>query len=57
MAIMAKDVVGPVLQDEEIKTCIATSLDLLNSMTDREDYTLEQYCHGGNYRANCNEMD
>lgn len=37
MDIMVKDVVGPVLQDEEIVECIETSLGLLNSMTDRED--------------------
>lgn len=37
MAITARDVIGPVLEDREIKECMETALRLLNSMHDRPD--------------------
>lgn len=37
MAITAEDVVGPILEDNEIKECIDTAQQLLKSMGDRAD--------------------
>lgn len=37
MAINARDVIGPVLTDDEIKECIDTARKLLNSIEDRAD--------------------